>query len=693
MSKVKLERDGVIATVTINNPPVNALSAAVRSGILESVSAAIGDPEIKAIVLACAGRTFIAGADITEFGKPPMPPSHNDLLAAIENSPKPLIAAIHGNAFGGGLELALACHFRVATKDAKFAMPEVKLGLIGGTQRLPRAVGPELAIKMIVGGEPISAAEALNSGLIDEIVEDPVSGGGAFAHKALVEKRGLRKLRDDDSKLAAARVDRSIFTTAVAAMTKKARGLQAPFAAAHAISYAIDLPFDQGIKKEGEDCMKLLASEQSKAQRYAFFAERQAGKIPDVPENTPLRAVKRVGILGAGTMGGGIAMNFVNAGIPVTIVEIKEEALSRGLTTIKSNYGRTVARGKLTAEQVDQRMSLLRGALQLSDLKDCDLVIEAVFERMDIKKSVFEKLDAVCKAGAILATNTSGLNIDEIASVTKRPQDVIGLHFFSPANIMKLVEVIRTDQTAKDVIATAMKLSKQIGKVPVLAGVCPGFIGNRILAKRWREANQMVLEGARLWDVDRALFNFGFPMGPFQMSDLAGLDIGWVKEESQSSTLLEVLCERGRLGQKSGAGYYDYDESRNPKPSPVTEKIIGEFMASLGKTARQISEEEILERCLYPMINEGAKILEEGKAIRASDIDVVWVNGYGWPVYRGGPMYYADQIGLDKVLAKMKEYQTTLGDDFKPAALLEKLVSDGMTFGDFEPRPRQPEPT
>ncbi|UWU75838.1 3-hydroxyacyl-CoA dehydrogenase NAD-binding domain-containing protein [Bradyrhizobium huanghuaihaiense] len=688
---VELVRHDVIAVVTINNPPVNALSAAARRGILESLNVAIAAPEVRAIVLTCGGRTFVAGADITEFGKPPQSPGLNELLAAVENSPKPIVAAIHGNALGGGLELALVCHFRVAVEDAKFGFPEVKLGILpgaGGTQRLPRAVGPELAVKMIAGGEPISAAEALKGGLIDEIVQGPASGAEAFARKVLAEKRPLRKLRDDDSKLASARADRSIFTNAVAAMTKKSRGLQAPFAAAHAVSYAIDLPFDEGLKREGDDCMKLLVGDQSKAQRYAFFAERTAQKIPDVPAEIPLRPVKKVGILGAGTMGGGIAMNFASAGIPVTIVEIKQEALDRGLQVIKSNYDRTAARGKLTPEQVDQRMGLLTGSLDMNDFRSCDLVIEAVFERMDVKKGVFEKLDIICKPGAILATNTSALNIDDIASVTKRPQDVIGLHFFSPANIMKLLEVIRAEHTAKDVIATSMKLAKQIGKVPVLAGVCPGFIGNRMLSKRERQANEMVLEGAMLSEVDRALYDFGFPMGPFQMNDLAGLDIGWVKEESRSSTLIELLCEVGRFGQKTGAGYYDYDDKRSPKPSPVTEKLIDELIGKSGKKKRQISNDEVLERCIYSMINEGAKILEEGKAIRASDIDVVWVNGYGWPVYRGGPMYYADQIGLANVLAKIKEFHVSLGDDFKPAALLEKLVAHGKKFADFEQSPR-----
>jgi len=430
--------------------------------------------------------------------------------------------------------------------------------------------------------------------------------------------------------------------------------------------------------------MELMTGPQSAAQRYYFFAERQANKIPDVPDDTPTRPIKKVGILGAGTMGGGIAMNFANAGIPVTIVEVQQEALDRGLKTIRSNYERTAARGGITAEQVEERVGLLTGSLDMSGFADCDLVIEAVFERMDIKKDVFTKLDAICKPGAILATNTSALNIDEIASVTKRPQDVIGLHFFSPANVMKLLEIVRADHTAKDVIATSMKLAKQIGKVAVLVGVTPGFVGNRILAQRQREAQKLVLEGAMPWDVDRVLYDFGFPMGPFAMSDLAGLDIGWVKEKSNGATIRDVLCEMDRRGQKTGAGYYDYDENRNAKPSPVTEKIINDFIAKSGRNPRKISDEEILERCIYPMINEGAKILEEGKAIRSSDIDVVWVNGYGWPVYRGGPMFYGDQLGPDKVLAKMKEFQGAMGEDFKPAALLETLVADGKTFADFK---------
>jgi 3-hydroxyacyl-CoA dehydrogenase len=441
----------------------------------------------------------------------------------------------------------------------------------------------------------------------------------------------------------------------------------------------VNEPFADGLKTERRLFGELISGPQSAAQRYAFFAERQANKIPDVPDDTAVIPVNKVGIIGAGTMGGGIAMNFLNVGIPVTIVEVKQDALDRGLKVVRGNYERSRT---AKPEETEARMSLLSGSLDMSALADCDLVIEAVFERMDIKKDIFARLDAICKPGAILATNTSGLNIDEIASVTKRPEAVIGLHFFSPANVMKLLEVVRADHTSKPVIATSMKLARKIGKIAVLVGVCPGFVGNRILGQRQREANKLIMEGALPWDIDRVLYDFGFPMGPFAMSDLAGLDIGWVKEKSHGETIRDVLCEMDRRGQKTGAGWYDYDENRNAKPSPVTEKILHDFIVKSGANPRKISDEEILERCVYPMVNEGAKILDEGKAIRPSDIDVVWENGYGWPVYRGGPMWFGDQVGLPKVLDKMKEFQAQMGDQFKPAALLEKLVSEGKKFAD-----------
>jgi 3-hydroxyacyl-CoA dehydrogenase len=564
----------------------------------------------------------------------------------------------------------------------------VNLGLLpgaGGTQRLPRIVGAQKAMEMMTSGQHVPAKACLDMGLVDALVEEGKlrEGAIAFAKKIVTENRPLKRVRDLNDKVEADRKHPEIFDAFRKANARKFRGFMAPEYNIRCIEAAVNLPFDEGLAEERKLFGVLMSGSQSAAQRYAFFAERLANKIPDVPDDTPLIPVNTVGIIGAGTMGGGIAMNFANVGIAVTIVEVKQEALDRGLKVIRSNYERTAARGGITAQQVEDRMALIKGSLSMDDFKDVDMVIEAVFERMDVKKEIFEKLDAICKPGAILATNTSGLNIDEIASVTKRPEAVIGLHFFSPANVMKLLEVVRAEHTSKEVINTSMKLAKKIGKIAALVGVCPGFVGNRILGQRQREAQKLVLEGAMPWDVDRVLYDFGFPMGPFAMSDLAGLDIGWVKEKSKGETIRDVLCEMDRRGQKTGAGYYDYDENRVAHPSPVTEKIIHDFIVKSGANPRQISDEEILERCLYPMINEGAKILEEGKAIRASDIDVVWQNGYGWPVYRGGPMFYGDLIGPDKVLAKMKEFEATMGEAFKPAPLLEKIVAEGKHFRDL----------
>jgi len=684
---VKLERHDEVGIVTVNSPPVNALSAAVRGGILECVKAAIADPAIKGIVLTCAGRTFIAGADITEFGKPPKPPALNDVLSEIENSPKPVVAAIHGTALGGGLEVALACHYRVAVKEAKLGLPEVKLGLLpgaGGTQRLPRAVGPELAVKMIVGGDPIGAAEALKNGLIEEIVEGPASGGEAFVRKLLAEKRPLRRLRDDDSKIAAAKADRSIFTNAVAAMTKKSRGLEAPFAAADAVGYAIDLPFDEGLKKEREGFLKLVASDQSKAQRYAFFAEREASKIAGVPEGTKSRPVNRVAILGAGTMGGGIAMSFANAGIPVTLIETGEEQLKRGMGIMQKNWEATAARGGIPADAPAKRMALINGVVGIENVGDADLVIEAVFETMAVKKEVFGKLDQYVKPGAVLASNTSYLNIDEIAKSTKRPQDVLGMHFFSPANVMKLCEIVRADKTAPDALVTAVSIARKIAKVPAVVGVCDGFVGNRMLAQRGKQSEKLLFEGALPQQVDAVVTKFGMPMGPFAMGDLAGLDIGWRsrKDRGIKSEIADALCEAGRFGQKTGKGYYKYEAgSRAPMPDPEVEKLIDETLLRLGRKKRIVSDEEILERMMYPMINEGAKILEEGIAARPSDIDVVWLYGYGWPIYRGGPMFWADSVGLKHIADRLAFYAKETNDpSLEPAPLLKKLAAEGKTF-------------
>jgi 3-hydroxyacyl-CoA dehydrogenase len=685
---VKVERHDAVAIVTVNSPPVNALSAAVRKGIADGVKSAQADDSVKAIVIACAGRTFIAGADITEFGKPPQSPSLHEVIEVIENSSKPVIAAIHGTALGGGLELALGCHFRVATKDAKLGLPEVKLGLLpgaGGTQRLPRAVGPEMAVAMIVGGNPIGAAEALKNGLIEEIVDgDPAVGGEAFARKALAEKRPLRKLRDDDSKLAAAKADKSIFTNAAAAANKRTRGLEAPLAATEAVSHSLDQSFDQALKSERELFMKLMNGDQSKAQRYAFFSEREAAKVSGVPEGTKPRDVKQVAIIGAGTMGGGIAMSFANAGIPVTLIETGDEQLQRGLGIMQKNYDATAARGGIPADAPAKRMGLIKGVVGLENVKDADLIIEAVFETMAIKKEVFGKLDQFAKPGAVLATNTSYLNVNEIAAMTKRPQDVLGMHFFSPANVMKLCEIVRGEKTAPDALMTAVNIAKRIAKVPVVVGVCDGFVGNRMLAARGKQAEKFLFEGALPQQVDAVLTKFGMPMGPFAMGDLAGLDIGWRsrKDRGIKSEIADAICEAGRFGQKTGKGYYKYESgSRSPLPDPEIEKLIEETTAKLGLKRRAISDDEILERLMYPMINEGARILEEKIAARPSDIDVVWLYGYGWPIYRGGPMFYADSVGLKHIADRLSFYAKQTNDpSLEPTPLLKRLADEGKTF-------------
>jgi 3-hydroxyacyl-CoA dehydrogenase len=683
-----LSKDGDIAVLTLNSQPVNALSADVRDGLAEGFRQAIADDSVKAIVLVCEGKTFIAGADISEFGKAPRGASLFEVQTAMENSPKPAIAAIHGTALGGGLEVALSCHYRVAVPSARCGLPEVNIGLLpgaGGTQRLPRIVGVEKALEMVTSGQHVPAKACLEMGLVDEIVPEGKlrDGAVAFARKIVAEKRPLKKVRDSNEKVEAARGKPEIFARFRKDNARKFRGFLAPEYNIRCIEAAVEKPFDEGIKVERELFRELVTGNQSAAQRHVFFAERRVWKIPGIPDNTPTIPVNKVGIIGAGTMGGGIAMNFANAGIPVTIVEMQQEALERGLGVIRKNYENTAKRGRLTMDDVEKRTALIKGSLKLEDLADCDLVIEAVYENMDVKKDIFRKLDGIVKQGAILATNTSALNIDEIASVTKRPEAVIGLHFFSPANVMRLLEVVRADKTSDTVIATSMQIAKKIGKIAALVGVCPGFVGNRILAQRQREAQKLMFEGAMPWDIDRVLYDFGFSMGPFAMSDLAGLDIGWIKEKSKGETIRDVLCEMDRRGQKTSAGYYDYDENRNAKPSPITEKIIKDFVSKSGVNPRAISDEEILERTIYPMINEGAKILEEGKAIRASDIDIVWINGYGWPVYRGGPMFYGDTIGLDKVLAKMKLWQAQMGDVYKPSALLERLVAEGKKFQDL----------
>ena len=677
-----------VAVVTVDSPPVNALSVDVRNGLAEAFGKLLGDAAVQAIVLICAGRTFIAGADITGFGKPPRGASLIETLKAIEGSSQHVVAAIHGTALGGGFEVALACHYRVAVPSAKCGLPEVKLGLLpgaGGTQRLPRIVGVARALELLTSGEHVDARACLEMGLVDALVDEGKlrEGAIAFARALVAEKRPLKKVRDLDHQLAAARAQPEIFSEFRKANARKFRGFEAPEYNIRCVEAAVNLRFDEGLAFERKLFLELVAGVQSAAQRYAFFAERAVWKIPDVPQDTPQLPVANVGVIGAGTMGGGIAMNFLNIGIPVTIVETQQAALDRGIATVRRNYENTAKRGRLTAADVERRMALLTGTLSLGALADSDIVIEAVFENMDVKKELFGKLDALVKPGAILATNTSRLDVNEIASATARPESVIGLHFFSPANVMRLLEVVRGAKTSKPVIATSMALARRIHKVAALVGVCPGFVGNRMLAQRQREAQQLILEGALPWDVDRVLYDFGFPMGPFAMSDLAGLDLGWSRETSTGLTMREILCELDRRGQKTGAGYYDYDAQRKATPSVVVEQLIRDLAASKGIVRRVVPDQEILQRCIYPMINEGAKILEEGIAIRASDIDIVWINGYGWPIYRGGPMFYGDTVGLAVVLDTMRDFESRLGSDFKPSPLLERMVADGKRFQDL----------
>ena len=674
-----------VAILTLNSPPVNALSANVREGLDKGIKEAIANRNVDAIVLICDGRTFIAGADISEFGKEPKGPSLFEVQEELENSPKPIIAAIHGTALGGGLEVALTCHYRIAVPSAKCGLPEVSLGLLpgaGGTQRLPRLVGVEQALKMVTSGIHLSADKCLKSGLIDKLatenhlLEDSIS----FAKEIVSENKPLKKVRDIDEKVTAARGNDQLFNDFRNSISRKTRGFLAPEYNIQCIEAAVNKPFDEGIKVERDLFLKLVTGNQSAAQRYFFFSQRQVAKIPDIPKETEKLPIKDVGIIGAGTMGGGIAMNFANAGIPVTIIEQSQEILDKGIGIIRKNYENTASKGRISIDDVEKRMSLINGDVSINSLAEKDLIIEAVFENMDLKKEIFSKLNNVAKKGAILATNTSGLDINEIASTTDSPENVIGLHFFSPANVMKLLEIVRGEKTSNEVIATSMTMAKSIGKVAALVGVCPGFVGNRILAQRQREANKLILEGALPWDIDDALFEFGFPMGPFAMSDLAGLDIGWNKENSRGETIREKLCENDRFGQKSGKGFYIYDENRKKSPDPEVEELIISFAQEKQIKRRSISKEEIIERCLYPMINEGFKILEEGMAIRASDIDIIWINGYGWPVYEGGPMFYGNLIGFEKILEWLKKMEEEYGNDFTPSPYLERVVKEKLNI-------------
>ena len=673
-SPIRTERHGDVLVIISNNPPVNALGAAVRTGLQAGLQEGLADDSIKAMVIRCDGRTFFAGADITEFGKPMQGPGLGEVIDAIEASEKPVVAAIHGTALGGGCEVTLGCHYRVAVPSAKIGTPEVKLGLLpgaGGTQRLPRIAGVKLALQMCAGGDPISAKQAAEAGLVDRIVGEGSLEADAVAFaREVADTRPLPRAREKS-----VQADEAAVAEFKQANARKMRGFDAPAANVACVEKAASgASFEDGIAFERQEFMKLMMGTQSAAQRHLFFAERQAAKVDGIPADIQLRPIKSVGVIGAGTMGGGISMNFLQAGIPVTIVETAQEALDRGTGVIRRNYENSAKKGRYTTEKVEEMMGRLTPTLDLQSLADCDLIIEATYENMGVKKELFGKLDSIAKPGAILASNTSYLNIDEMAAVTSRPGDVIGMHFFSPANVMKLLEVVRGAQTAPDVLATVMALAKPIGKVAVVSGVCPGFIGNRMLSQRGGPANTMLMQGVAPERIDKVLTDFGMPMGVYQMSDLAGVDIGWHRDPNRIESIRDALAAKGRWGQKTNKGFYDYDENRRPTPSPEVKQIIDEFRQKSGQEAKEYTDEEILGALLYPMVNEGAKILDEGIAQRASDVDVVWIYGYGWPVYRGGPMFWANTVGLDKVVQGLE------AQGVEVAPLLRRKAEAGEKF-------------
>jgi 3-hydroxyacyl-CoA dehydrogenase len=684
-------RDG-IAVITLNNPPVNGLGNALRAGILEGLDKADADPAVKGAVIIGSAKAFSGGADIREFNKPRTKPDLFDVNDRQDAMKKPLVAAIGGFALGGGLELALACHYRIALPKSQLGLPEVKLGILpgsGGTQRLPRIVPMSEAVKMMTTGNPIPAEKAKELGLVDEIVQgDLLEAALVFTKKILKEGKKPPRIRDMKPRLDGD--PKAFFAQARERVAKESKGYPAPLVIVGCAEAAATLPFDEGRKVERDGFAKLVASNESKALRHMFFAERQTSKIPDVPEDTPARPIKSAAVIGAGTMGGGITMNFANAGIPVTMIDMSQEAVERGLNTIKKNYAATVSKGRLKQEEMDKRLGMIKTETSLDKTRDADIIIEAVFERMDVKEDIFRKLDSIAKPGAILASNTSTLDVDQIAAATKRPQDVIGTHFFSPANVMRLLEVVRGEKTAKDVLATTMKLGKTLKKVPVVSGVCDGFIGNRMIEKYGQQSLFLLDEGCTPQQVDAAAQKWGLAMGPFAMGDMAGLDIGWeirkrrYKERPDFvySKVGDKIAELGRFGQKTGKGWYLYEPgNRKPIPDPEVEKIISQYRKENNLQTRAISDEEIVERLIYALVNEGAKILEEGIALRASDIDMVYLTGYGFPPFRGGPMFYADTVGLSKVLSSIENFaKGYMGSVWKPAPLLVKLAKEGKTF-------------
>ena len=684
---------GPVAVVTLNNPPVNGLGHALRSGIVAALDQALADPQVQAIVLTGSARAFSGGADVREFGTPKagQEPTLPSVIRALDGSTKPVVAAIAGVCLGGGLELALGCHYRVALPDASLGLPEVKLGLLpgaGGTQRLPRLIGLEPALNMIVSGQPVPANAFAGTPLVHALIEgDLVEGAVAFAAQVAARGEPLPRARDLKVKQPNADAFLQFARNTVAAASKP---FPAPLQCVEAVAASLK-PFDEGLQTERTLFQALMQTPESRALRHVFQAERAAAKVPGLPEGTVLRPIARVGVIGAGTMGGGITMNFLNAGIPVVLLEMKQEALDRGLATIRKNYENSMKKGKLKPEQVEQRMGLITPTLEYAALKDADLIVEAVFEEMGVKEAVFRQLDAVAKPGAILASNTSYLDIDRIATFTRRPQDVIGLHFFSPANVMRLLEIVRGAQTAPDVLATSLQLAKQIKKVAVVSGVCDGFIGNRMLARYGAAAQGLINAGALPQQIDGALQKFGLAMSPFRMGDLAGLDIGWATRKRKAveagvemkPIVADKLCEAGRFGQKTGAGWYRYEAgNRTPLPDSVTEQLIADYRAAHGITPRKISDEEIVERCIFALVNEGARILEEGIAARASDIDLVYLNGYGFPLHRGGPMLYADTVGLPQVVRSLRRFAAEPGADasWQPAPLLVRLAEEGRSF-------------
>ena len=688
---VTVERRGEIAVITVDNPPVNALSAAVRDGLLAAVNEARADDSVRAMVLLGAGRTFIAGADIREFGKPRAGAPLTEVNLAYENSPKPIVAALHGTALGGGLEVALCCHYRYAVPSAQVGLPEVKLGLIpgaGGTQRLPRLVGVEKALELITSGDFVRADRAEALGIVDEVGEDLVEGAIAYAERLLAEGAPAKRIRDLPLS-----PDPAVFEGYRTSIARRARGFKAPWACIDAIEAATAGDFEAGLAREAALFQEVHDSAESAAQRHVFFAEREVAKIPDVPRETPVKEIRKAAVIGAGTMGGGIAMNFANAAIPVTVLELDASALERGLATLRGNYQATVDKGRLAPARMDERMDLVTTTTNYDDIADADIVIEAVFEEMEIKREVFATLSRVVNRDAVLASNTSTLDIDQMAEATERPEQVVGMHFFSPANVMRLLEVVRGTASSAETIATAMSLGRRLGKISVLVGNCHGFVGNRMLHGYARQAAFLLEEGAMPEQVDKVIFEFGLPMGPFTMGDMAGLDIGWRIRKATAasrpsnqrySPIADKICELGRFGQKTGAGYYRYEAGkRTPIPDPVVAELIAETSAELGIERREIDDDEILERCLYQLVNVGAQILDEGMALRALDIDVIYIAGYGFPAYRGGPMFWADSIGLDEVLAKIRKFHEELGEEWRPAPLLERLVRDGKSFAEY----------